>query len=321
MDSFSDLTPHRFLPAIEAAIGTELTALARPFRSYINRVYEVQAEDGTPYIAKFYRPGRWSPAALQDEHDFLADCAEIDIPVVCPISLQNGRTLAQLGGISFAVFPKKAGRRFDIEDEESWRRVGVLLGRLHNAGQKRPAPERQVLLPGTTTAAYAGYLAAEAVTPTHRDTYRDICDRIIDALAPRFEGLEMIRIHGDFHAGNILNRPDDGLMVIDFDDMMTGVPVQDFWLLLPDRYPASDRFLQLLLSGYRRFRDADHRWAFLIEGLRAMRMIYFTAWCAMQRADARFQAEYPDWGGDRFWAQEIGDLRAQYACMMVALSP
>lgn len=320
MDSFSELTPDRFLPALENAIGTELTPLARPFKSYINRVYEVQAPDGTAYIAKFYRPGRWSRDALQDEHAFLADCAEIDIPVVSPIPLQGGRTLGNAGKIFFAVFPKKAGRRFDIEEEASWRRVGVLLGRLHNAGQKRPAPSRQLLMPETTTRTYVRRLVEEAVTVPYRERYSDICARIVDAVAPRFEGLETIRIHGDFHAGNILNRPGEGLMVIDFDDMMNGVPVQDFWLLLPDHYPASEPFLQLLLSGYRQFRDADHRWPFLIEGLRAMRMIYFTAWCGMQRADYQFQAQYPDWGSDRFWAGEVQDLRTQYARMMEALS-
>lgn len=320
MSGFSELTPDRFLPALETAIGTELTPLARPFKSYINRVYEIQAEDGTAYIAKFYRPGRWSREALEDEHNFLADCAEIDIPVVRPLVLESGRTLGRTGEIFFAVFPKKAGRRFDIEDEASWRRVGVLLGRLHNAGGKRPAPARIRLLPETTTAAYVRQLVEEAVTPSWRERYGDICARIIDAAAPRFAGLETIRIHGDFHAGNILSRPDEGLLVIDFDDMMNGVPVQDFWLLLPDRYPASDRFYQLLLSGYRQFRDADHRWPFLIEALRAMRIIYYTAWCAMQRGDYQFQSQYPDWGSDRFWAGEVQDLRTQYACMMEALS-
>ena len=98
MDSFSELTPDRFLPALEVAIGTALTPLARPFKSYINRVYEVQSPDRTAYIAKFYRPGRWSLAALEDEHAFLADCAEIDIPVVCPLTLENGQTLVRLGG-------------------------------------------------------------------------------------------------------------------------------------------------------------------------------------------------------------------------------
>ena len=319
MDYFSELTPDRFLPALEEALATRLTALARPLNSYINRVYEVQAPDKTAYIAKFYRPGRWSHAALKDEHAFVLDCAEIDIPVVCPLRLANGETLNRLGEIAFAVFPKRAGRQFDIEEEESWMRVGTLLGRLHNAGQKRRAAARLELTPETTTRRYVAQLTQEAVTESYRQKYRDICERIIDTVAPRFEGLETIRVHGDFHAGNILHRPGEGLMVIDFDDMMNGPAVQDLWLLLPDHYPASDRYLQLLLTGYRQFRDADHRWPLLIEGLRAMRMIYFTAWCSMQRSDYQFQTKFPDWGSDRFWAREVQDLRTQYAFMLEAM--
>lgn len=320
MDHFSELTPDRFLPALEEALGTRLTALARPLNSYVNRVYEVQAPDKTAYIAKFYRPGRWSHAALQDEHAFVLDCAEIDIPVVCPLRLANGETLDRLGQIFFAVFPKRAGRQFDIEQEESWVRVGTLLGRLHNAGQKRRAAARLELTPETTTRRYVAQLTQEAVTESYRQKYRDICARIIDAVAPRFEGLESIRLHGDFHAGNILQRPGEGLLVIDFDDMLNGPGVQDLWLLLPDHYPASDRYLQLLLTGYRQFRAPDHRWPPLIEGLRAMRMIYFTAWCSLQRADYQFQNKFPDWGSDRFWAREVQDLRTQYACMLEAMT-
>ena len=130
MDYFSRLTPDYFLPALEEALGTELTALARSLPSYINRVYEIQAIDQTAYIAKFYRPERWSYEALEDEHTFIADCAEVDIPVVCPCMLKNGKTLDTLGEISFTVFPKRAGRQFDMESDENWKRVGTLLGRL-----------------------------------------------------------------------------------------------------------------------------------------------------------------------------------------------
>jgi Ser/Thr protein kinase RdoA (MazF antagonist) len=318
MDHFSQLTPDRFLPALEESLGTRLTALARPLNSYVNRVYEVQAPEKTAYIAKFYRPGRWSQAALQDEHAFIQDCAEIDIPVVCPLRLKNGETLGRLDGIFFAVFPKRGGRAFDIEHEESWMRVGTLLGRLHNAGQKRRAAARLELTPEATPRRYAAQLVADAVTESYRQKYGDICARIIDALTPRFEGLESIRLHGDFHAGNILQRPGEGLMVIDFDDMLNGPGVQDLWLLLPDHYPASDHHLQLLLTGYRQFRAPDHRWPLLIEGLRAMRMIYFTAWCSLQRGDYQFQSKFPDWGSDRFWAREVQDLRTQYAYMLEA---
>ncbi len=312
MDYFSELTPDSFLPVLEEALETELTSLVRPLPSYINRVYEIQAVDKAFYIAKFYRPGRWTVDALMDEHTFLFDCAEIDIPVVCPLKLNNGNTLGKLGMISFAIFPKRAGRQFDIETEENWKRVGTLLGRLHNAGQTKDAPSRLRLNPTTTTREHVDLLVETAVSDTWRQRYNDICSRIIDTVSPYFENLDVIRLHGDFHCGNILFRPDSGLMLIDFDDMMNGPPVQDFWLLLPERYPASKRHLELLLAGYRQFRDADNSSLLLIEALRAMRIIYFTAWCSMQRSDYQFQTKFPDWGSDRFWGKEVEDLHEQY---------
>jgi Ser/Thr protein kinase RdoA (MazF antagonist) len=320
MNDFSELTPELFLPALEEALGTKLTPLLRPFPSYINRVYEVRSVDEVHYVAKFYRPGRWTLEALRDEHLFLLDCAEAEIPVVCPLKLSNGTTLGASGNISFAVFPKRAGRQFDIEGEESWQRVGALLGRLHNAGQTRKAPARLTLSPQTTTRSYVDLLAENGVSASRRRDFKDICCRIIDLISPHFEGRQSIRIHGDFHRGNILERPDTGLMVIDFDDMMNGTPAQDFWLLMPDHYPACKQALESLLAGYRLFRDPEPRSGLLIEGLRAMRMIYFTAWCNMQRQDFQFQAKFPGWGNDEFWTKEIDDLRVQYANIADALS-
>jgi Ser/Thr protein kinase RdoA (MazF antagonist) len=315
MDDFTKLTPEFFLPALEEALGKKLTPVVRPFSSYINRVYEVQTVDEELFVAKFYRPGRWTIEALRDEHAFIFDCAEMELPVVCPLKLGNGSSLAQLDEISFAVFPKRAGRQFDIESNDSWQRVGVLLGRLHNAGKKQKAPARITLTPNTATKQYVDFLLQNGVPENRRQAYQDICYRIISAISPYFEGMESLRIHGDFHPGNILTRPDTGLMVIDFDDMMNGPPVQDFWLLLPDHYPSCKRYLDLLFAGYRQFRDIDPRSPMLIEGLRAMRMIYFTSWCNMQRNDFAFQMKFPNWGSDSFWAREIQDLHEQYANM------
>jgi Ser/Thr protein kinase RdoA (MazF antagonist) len=320
MNDFKDLVPDLFLPALEEALSIKLTPLIRTFPSYINRVYEIQTIENVSYVVKFYRPGRWTLEALRDEHAFVFDCAEVEIPVVCPLKLTNGSSLGMLGDIAFAIFPKKGGRQFDIEGDESWQRVGVLLGRLHNAGQKRKAPARLVLSPQITTKEYADLLVQDGVTKNRQKDFKDTCYQIINAISPYFENMESIRIHGDFHTGNILERPDTGLMVIDFDDMMNGSPVQDVWLLLPDHYPACKHYLDQLLSGYRMFRDIDPRAPLLIEGLRAMRMIYFLAWCNMQRDDFQFKARNPDWGTDAFWAQETRDLRLQYANIMDAFS-
>ena len=100
-------------------------------------------------------------------------------------------------------------------------------------------------------------------------------------------------------------------MVIDFDDMMVGPPVQDLWLLLPDRADRCQAELTLLLQGYEQFRDFDDRTCRLIEPLRAMRIIYFLSWCSRQVNDFKFRTNHPDWGTDAFWRREVADLTVQ----------
>lgn len=320
MDHFANLTPDNFLSVVEEMLSLKLTNYTYPLPSYINRVYELKCEEGQSYIVKFYRPGRWSKETLLDEHFFLNDCSEFEIPVVAPLQLKNGSTLGNINEILFTVFPKRAGRQFDIEDDESWTRVGSLLGRIHNVGAQNKASHRLTLTPAETTLKYLDDLSL-IVSEKWKQPFTDIVNRIVDTIIPYFEGLETIRIHGDFHVGNILNRMEQGLMIIDFDDMMNGPGVQDFWLLLPDHYPASKKYLDLLLSGYSQFRDVNPRSALLIEGLRAMRMIYFTAWSAMQRDDYQFKNRFPDWGNESFWSRETSDLRVQYANIMDSLEP
>ena len=320
MDHFAKLTPDYFLPILEDALSVELTSLTHSLPSYINRVYEIRDSNDSPYVVKFYRTDRWSIAALEDEHDYLNDCREFEIPVVAPLKLSNKKTLSTLDNIPFAIFPKRAGRQFEIDREENWDRIGALLGRIHNVGAQHPAQNRLTLTPEKTTLKYMDELS-QIIDRKWKQSYLDICNRIADTITPYFEGLETIRVHGDFHAGNILHRMEEGIMVIDFDDMMNGPAVQDFWLLLPDHYPKSKKYLNLLMSGYQQFRDVDFRSAVLIEGLRAMRMIYFTAWSAMQREDFQFQNKFPDWGTDSFWGREVNDLKIQYSNIMESLEP
>jgi Ser/Thr protein kinase RdoA (MazF antagonist) len=304
------------MAAVEPACGVRLTGLLLALPSYINRVYELRAVDGTKLIVKFYRSGRWSRAAVLDEHAFIADCARDELPVVPPLTLADGSTLGESNGVLFALFPKRAGRQFEITGDDDRIRVGSLLARMHLAGEKRPAPHRIVIGPQESTKNDLAYLCGNVVPPRFRDVFRDAGMRLIDASTPLFDGTEKTRIHGDCHCGNILNRLDEGLLLIDFDDMAMGPPVQDLWLLLPDRAEKSGREIELFLQGYERFRRFDRASLRCIEPLRAMRMIYFLAWCSRQAGDALFAKNFPDWGSDAFWQKEINDLREQLGFVM-----
>jgi Ser/Thr protein kinase RdoA (MazF antagonist) len=309
--SFEQLTPDTILTAVEKATGYALASLAVALPSYINRVYELRAVDGTKLIVKFYRPGRWSREAILAEHTFLRDCEETEIPVVGPLPLVNNSTLAEHDGILFALFPKRAGRQLEINTDADWQRLGSLLARIHLCGARSTAPGRVTIDPRQSTLADVEFLCSGIIPAGYRDTYRSAAMRLIDTSAPLWHSLERIRIHGDCHRGNILDRLDEGLLVIDFDDMAMGPPVQDLWLLLPDRVAGASHEIELFLLGYERFRRFDRRSLRCIEPLRAMRMIYFLAWCSRQSDDYQFRRNFPDWGSDGFWQREINDLREQ----------
>ncbi|MCG8471472.1 MAG: phosphotransferase, partial [Desulfobacterales bacterium] len=146
-DGFSKLTPDVLLNAVEKEVGQRLTGLTSPLPSYINRVYELLAFTEKRYVVKFYRPGRWSKEAIEDEHRFMLDCVANEIPVVPPLTLNNGTTLGQVNGIHFAVFDKRSGREMELNTDEDWKRVGTLLGRVHMTGQSGDASHRVQLHP------------------------------------------------------------------------------------------------------------------------------------------------------------------------------
>jgi Ser/Thr protein kinase RdoA (MazF antagonist) len=314
--SFEQLTPDRIIGAVEAASGMRLTGLVLALPSYINRVYELRATDGTKVIAKFYRPGRWTRDAIVDEHNYVVDCCDAEIPVVAPLTLNNGSTLAEHEGVLFALYPKRSGRQLEMNSDADWTRTGSLVARVHLCGEKRPAPNRITLDPGLSTLADVNHLCDSIVTERFREPFRAVCMQLVETAAPLWSGLERIRIHGDCHRGNILDRLDEGLLLIDFDDMASGPPVQDLWLLLPDRAGNSGREIELFLQGYELFRRFDRQSLRCIEPLRAMRMVYFLAWCGRQAGDAQFKKNFPDWGSDRFWQREISDLREQMGFVM-----
>lgn len=315
--SFDNLTPDRILAGIERGMDCQLTGLTAPLPSYINRVYELQSVTGERLIAKFYRPGRWTRSALQDEHDFVLDCAAEEIPVVAPLELAGGGTIGEYDEILYSVFPKKSGREMGLHTDEGWRRLGSLVGRIHLAGTRREAGNRLRMHPETTSLPEIEQLLSGGfMSPHQADRFKDVVSRIVEIALRAFEGIGLQRIHGDCHRANILERPDEGLMVIDFDDMMTGPPVQDIWLLLPDHANRSRHEINLILEGYEQFMEFDDRSLRLIEILRAMRIIYFLSWCSTQVDDFKFQSNFPDWGSEMFWQREIADIEHQYHAIL-----
>jgi len=312
-NTFQGLTPDRVLSLVEEALAVRCTNLCRPLNSYINRVFELTTEDGAGLIAKFYRPGRWSTAALQEEHDFVDDLVRAEVPVVAPCRLTDGTTLAVVGELNFALFPKRGGRSCDEFRADQWLQLGRLLGRTHAVGATRLPRERMRMTPGgTTRQQMEAILSSDLVPRDLRDSFRGVSEAILHDIVPLFAEVEMIRIHGDCHFSNLLNRLDDAFFLIDFDDMAVGPPVQDLWMLLPGYREESLVEIALFLEGYETFRPFDRRTLALIEPLRAMRYIHYLSWCGHQVLADGCCPLVPDFGSHGYWQKEIRDLGEQH---------
>nr|MBF0222286.1 serine/threonine protein kinase [Desulfobulbaceae bacterium] len=309
---FGSLSPDFVLTAVEKSLGVRCSNLCRPLNSYINRVFELESVDGKGLIAKFYRPGRWSKQALQDEHDFLRELDADEIPIVAPLQQFDGSTLGTVDTIHFAVFPKKSGRSYDEYVDEQWLELGRLLGRTHVVGATHLPKDRIILAPDKATREQLDYLLDGCfIQPALAKEFKEVTAAIVKEITPLFTGVEMIRIHGDCHFSNLIYRPNESFFIIDFDDMAVGPPVQDFWMLLPGYREDSLLEIDLFLEGYEMFREFDWHSLRLIEPLRAMRYIHYMAWCAHQVAEDGLSRVAHDFGTSAYWRREINDLSEQ----------
>jgi Ser/Thr protein kinase RdoA (MazF antagonist) len=308
---FHQLNPELVITLAERELGEPFTNICRPMNSYINRVYELQSREGLGFIAKFYRPGRWSRQGLLDEHEFLLELAAEEVPVIAPCRLRDGGTLGSGEEMHFAIFPKKGGRCSNEFSEEQWLSLGRLLGRVHTVGSLHDYQERPTIHPARSTREHLDYLRQGEFIPTElASNFFRAAEELLKEITPLFEGRRLLRIHGDCHAANIIYRPGESFYLIDFDDCARGPAVQDFWLLLPDLPERSLYEIDLFLEGYESFRPFDRRELGLIEPLRAMRFIHFQAWCAHQAGDLNGPPSR-DWGSDQYWRQELADLEDQ----------
>ncbi len=329
MSGFDNLSPQTVLSAVEAAFGLRLQPVVTPFPSYVNRVYGMTDIDGDSYVVKFYRPGRWSRNALAEEHTFIKELSSEEFPVVQPLDDIDGDTLAELlletdngeTHYHFALFPRRAGRLFDAEGDEAWLRIGALCGRLHTVGARSCAADRQIVSPEESTGEHITALLDDNVVPADiASEFTELTGRALSMITPLFEKVPFIRLHGDLHRGNILDRGDEGLLLIDLDDMATGPAMQDLWLLLPGRAGEVGGETSLLAEGYENFRPFPWEQLPLMEPLRLMRMIHFLAWCSRQRHDRDFHSHFPDWGSRGWWIRELEDLRDQVSVIESTLN-
>ena len=311
---FYQLTPDEVLDALES-VDFEPQAALLALNSYENRVYQFRDYEEQKFVVKFYRPHRWSDQQILEEHEFSLQLADSEIPVVAPIKI-NGETLFKFDNFRFSVFENKGGRTPNLDDKDTLIWLGRFIGRIHMLGEASPYQTRPTLSWQNFARDSVDYLLNEDFIPNHiLESYRTSAELIIEYCSTAFEefgSLNLLRLHGDCHPSNVM-WTDDGPHFVDFDDSRMGPAVQDLWMLVTD---SDDRHQwNLLLEGYEDFREFDDRELNLVEPLRAMRMLHYSAWLARRWTDPSFQFNFPWFNTTRYWEEQVLSLKEQQALL------
>ncbi len=319
---YSSLTPDVVLNALEAE-GLRCDGRLLALNSYENRVYQVGVEDSSPVVAKFYRPARWSDPQILEEHAFAHKLAAAEIPVVAPLAFE-GETLRAREGFRFAVFPKRGGRAPELEDPETLEWLGRFIGRIHAVGRVKPFAARPRLDIESFGEEPRAFLLASGFIPQDLvPAWKAAAELALEGVRHAFDrtgSVEHLRVHGDCHASNVLWTPATGNApggphFVDLDDARMAPAVQDFWMLVSGDRHSMGQQLGKLLKGYEDFSEFDDRELHLVEALRTLRLLHYSAWIARRWDDPAFPIAFPWFNTPRYWQDRVLELREQIAAM------
>lgn len=317
---FAGLTPERVLDALDSVLmpaGLRTDGRLLALNSYENRVYQVGVEDGPPVVAKFYRPRRWSDAAILEEHAFVAELAAREIPAV-PARELDGHTLHAFEGFRFSVFERRGGRAPELDRRDTLEWLGRFIGRIHAVGAtadyvERPTLDIRSFGYDSRDTLLAGGVVPDDLRPAY-ETVLALALEGVEAAFARAGEVRMLRAHGDCHPSNVL-WTDGGPHFVDFDDSRMAPAIQDLWLLLPGDRAGASAALADLLAGYEDFCEFDPRELHLVEALRTLRLIHYSAWLARRWDDPAFPAAFPWFNTQRYWEERVLELREQIGAM------
>ena len=308
---YATLTPDAVLDAVAAA-GLRPDGRQLSLNSYENRVYQVWLEDGAVVVAKFYRPGRWTDAQIDEEHAFARELAEREIPVVAPTQSLHSQ------GFRIAIYPRRGGRTPELGDSKTLEWIGRFIARIHAVGASKPFRHRETISVKSFGHDQRAWLLKHAHIPAELlEPWKAATEQALGKTEECFlraKGFKAIRLHGDCHPGNIL-WTDDGPHFVDLDDARMGPAMQDLWMLLSGDRASQTAQLGDVLRGYRDFAELDPRELGLIEALRTLRLLNYSAWIARRWDDPAFPAAFPWFGTARYWQDRILELREQIALM------
>lgn len=313
---YANLNPDLLLEAVEAQ-GFQCDGRLLALNSYENRVYQIGLEDAEPLIAKFYRPGRWSDAAIAEEHAFSLELAGTGLSVVAPL-IVNGATLHHFQEHRLALFPRKGGHAPELDNENVLRHLGRVMGRIHGIGAAGEFSHRLTLTPASYGHEPVRWLLENNWIPMELETaFSNLCGHLLEAVDACWEragAIRTLRLHGDCHGGNILWR-DDHAHFVDLDDTLTGPAIQDLWMFLSGDTSERTRQISILVEEYRKFHDFDPRELHLVEALRTLRILHFNAWLAHRWEDPAFPMAFPWFEDLRHWETVINQLQEQLSAL------
>ena len=315
---YAALAPEVVLDACDAA-GFRADGRLAPLNSYENRVYQVWLEDGSSRVLKFYRPGRWSAEQIEEEHAFARELAEREIPVVAPVFTGSH------AGFQYALYPRRGGRTPELDDAKTLEWIGRFIGRIHAVGSASGFRFRETLTLKSFGDEPRAFLLQQNLIPADLlQAWKAVTEQALAGVHRCYERagkVKNIRLHGDCHPGNIL-WTDEGPHFVDLDDARMGPAMQDLWMLLSGDRASMNRQLSDALAGYEDFAELDRRELYLVEALRTLRLIHYSAWIARRWDDPAFPAAFPWFNTQRYWQDRILELREQIALMDEApLSP
>ncbi|MEY3524164.1 MAG: hypothetical protein RIR92_229, partial [Pseudomonadota bacterium] len=309
---------------LDALSGLGLTVDGRlsALSSYENRVYLAHLDDDSSVVAKFYRPARWSEAQIREEHGFTAELVAEDIPVVGPLHL-NGMSLHEArvvhdgvdGHFWFSVSPRRGGRAPELDDPEVLMWIGRLMARMHLVGERHAFAVRPALNLHTFGELPREQLVLQQqIAPEVQQQWLDLCNQALALVKQQMPTeLNLLRLHGDCHPGNILwtpeGMPEPGPHFVDMDDARTGPAVQDLWMLVHGEVAERRQKMEIVLEGYESVRRFDRRELQCIEPLRTLRIIHYSAWLAGRQDDPAFPMHFPWFGTADYWRGQCDTLR------------
>lgn len=228
----------------------------------------------------------------------------------------------EFNGFRFAIYPRCLGRSPEFDSPGVLRWMGRFIGRIHAVGALEDFVHRPTLgIQSFGEDARNWLLSGEFIPEDIKDAWQTVSGQALDSIKRCYDragDIKLLRLHGDCYAGNVLWREDDlspGPHFVDFDDSRMGPGIQDLWMLLSGDEANMTRQFNDVLEGYKEFIDFNPKELYLIEALRTLRLLHYSAWLAKRWDDPAFPIAFPWFNTQKYWQDRILELREQIYLM------